>query len=62
VRRFLLSGTFLSAVIAGLNLLRKTVAGPRDWRTLLLWASWAISLILAVAAINDRRRFIDDEE
>jgi len=61
MRRFLLSGSFISAVIAGLGLLRKTLAGPRDWRVLLLWASWAISLVLAVAAINDRRRFIDDE-
>jgi hypothetical protein len=61
MRRFLLSGSFISAVIAGLGLLRKTLVGPRDWRVLLLWASWAISLVLAVAAINDRRRFIDDE-
>ena len=62
MRRFLLSGTFLSAVIAGLNLLRKTLAGPRDWRTLLLWASWAISLVLAIAAINDRRLYVDDDD
>ena len=62
VRRFLLSGTFLSAVIAGVNLLRKTLIGPRDWRTLLLWASWAISLVLAIAAINDRRLSVDDED
>jgi hypothetical protein len=61
MRRFLLSGSFISAVIAGLSLLRKTLAGPRDWRVVLLWASWAISLVLAVAAINDRRRFVDDE-
>jgi cytochrome c-type biogenesis protein CcmH/NrfF len=61
VRRFLLSGSFISAVIAGLGLLRKTLVGPRDWRTLLLWASWVISVVLAVAAINDRRRYVDDE-
>jgi hypothetical protein len=60
MRRFLLSGTFISAVIAGLNLLRKTLVGPRDWRTLLLWASWAISLVLAIAAINDRSRSDED--
>ena len=43
-------------------MLRKTLAGPRDWRTLLLWASWAISLVLAIAAINDRRVYVDDED
>jgi len=61
MRRFLLSGPFISAVVAGLSLLRKTLAGPRDWRVLLLWASWMISLVLAIAAINDRRRYSNTE-
>jgi hypothetical protein len=61
MRRFLLSGSFVSAVFAGVTLLLKTLAGPRTWRTVLLWASWAISLILAIAAINDRSRYFDDE-
>jgi hypothetical protein len=61
MRRFLLSGSFISAVIAGLGLLSKTLVGPRDWRVLLLWASWAISLVLAITAINDRRRYNSTE-
>jgi len=40
-------------------LVRQTMRGPRDWRTGLLWLSWLISMILAVAAVLDRSR--DDE-
>jgi hypothetical protein len=59
MRRFLLSGSFLSVVFAGVSLLRRTLIGPRDWRMALLWAGWLISIVLAVAAINDRRKFQD---
>ena len=56
MRRFLLSGSFLSVLLAGVSLVQRTLVGPRDWRLILLWASWVISLVLAIAAVNDRRR------
>jgi hypothetical protein len=56
MRRFLLSGSFLSVLLAGVSLVQRTLTGPKDWRLILLWASWAISLVLAIAAVNDRRR------
>jgi len=55
VRGFLLSGTFLSAIAAGISLLRKTGRGPFTWQVALLWASWAISLILAIIALREKR-------
>ena len=60
MRRFLLSGSFLSVLVAGASLLQRTLTGPRSWRTWLLWASWAISLILAIATVTDRRRALDE--
>lgn len=60
MRRFLLSGSFLSVIVAGASLLQKTLSGPGSWRTWLLWASWAISLVLAIATVTDRRRSLDD--
>ena len=60
MRRFVFSGSFLSVAFAGVTLLLKTVTRPLTWRTLLLWASWAISLVLAIAAINERQRFLDE--
>jgi len=50
-----LSGTFLSAIAAGISLLRKTGRGPFTWQVALLWASWAISLILAIIALREKR-------
>lgn len=55
MRGFLLSGTFLSAIAAGISLLRKTGRGPFTWQVALLWASWAISLILAIIALREKR-------
>lgn len=60
MRRFLLSGSFLSAVFAGVNLLLKTLSGQRNWRTVLLWVGWLISLVLTIAAVNDRNHQVDN--
>jgi len=59
MRRFLFSSSIASAVLSGVGLVRQTMRGPRDWRTGLLWLSWLISMILAVAAVLDRSH--DDE-
>jgi hypothetical protein len=56
MRQFLFSGTILSSLAAGISLLRKTGRGPFTWQVALLWASWIISLALAIAAIRDRNR------
>jgi hypothetical protein len=56
MRRFLLSGSFLSVVLAGFSLAAKSLVGPRDWRLILLWGSWVVSLVLAISAINNRNR------
>jgi hypothetical protein len=56
MRQFLFSGTILSSLAAGISLLRKTGRGPFTWQVALLWASWIISMALAIAAIRDRNR------
>lgn len=57
MRRYLFSTGLLSAILAGVALLR----GLRDhepftWRTALAWVSWGISVTLAVGAVVDTRR------
>ncbi len=57
MRKYLFGTGILSAVLGGLALLR----GMRDnapftWRTGLAWASWGITLALAIGAIVDVRR------
>jgi hypothetical protein len=51
MRRFLLNGSFLSALFSGFGLIRTTVSGKRDWKLGLMWASWLISLVVVIATI-----------
>ena len=53
MKRFLMNGTFLSALFSGFGLIRQTITGKRDWKLVLLWVSWIISLVAIVAAISD---------
>lgn len=59
MKRFLMNGTFLSALFSGFGLIKQTVTGKRDWKLVLLWASWLISLVAIVATISDT---VDDDE
>jgi hypothetical protein len=58
MKRFLLNGSFLSAIFSVFGLVKATVSGKRDWKLALLWISWIVSLVAIVAAITDP----DDEE
>jgi hypothetical protein len=57
MRKYLFGSGLFSALLGGVTLLR----GLRDhegftWRTALAWASWAITLALAIGAIVDTFR------
>jgi hypothetical protein len=51
VRKFIFNGSILSAVFGGISAFRATKKGPRDWRTALLWISWAATLASAVGTV-----------
>jgi hypothetical protein len=53
MRKYLFSGAVLSAIFSGIGVVRSTVAGPRDWRLLLMWISWAASLAIAIGTVVD---------
>jgi hypothetical protein len=53
MRKYLFSGAVLSAIFSGIGVVRSTVAGPRDWRLLLMWISWAASLATAIGTVVD---------
>jgi hypothetical protein len=55
MREYLFSASILSAITAGISLLRKTLRTPLSWRIGLLWASWVITLVLAIVAVRERR-------
>jgi hypothetical protein len=51
MRKYVLSGAVISAVFGGLSIIRATREGPRDWRLILMWVSWALSVAIAVGSV-----------
>ncbi|TDN92599.1 hypothetical protein [Microbacterium sp. BK668] len=57
MRKYLFGTGILTAIAGGMTLLRALRNdAPFTWRVALGWASWAISLALAIGAIVDVRR------
>ena len=62
MRKFIFSGTLISAVIGGWGTLQTTRKGPRDWRLILMWVSWTITVVIAVDSVLERSRTADELE
>ena len=62
MRKFIFSGTLISAVIGGWGTLQTTRKGPRDWRLILMWVSWSITVVIAVDSVLERSRAADQLE
>ncbi len=53
MKKYLLNGTFISVLFSVFGLIKTTMTGKRDWKLILLWASWVLSLIAVIATISD---------
>lgn len=53
MRKFLTNGAVVSAVLAVVPLIRQTASQRRRWKTVLMWAAWAIGVAVAVASVLD---------
>lgn len=62
MRKYLMNAGVLTAVGSGYSLLKAARTGPRDWRLLLLVASWGIGVALAVGAVQQQDEGVRDEE
>jgi hypothetical protein len=60
VRKFIFSGTLISAVLGGWGTLQTTRKGPRDWRLVLMWISWAATVAIAVGTVIEQSRNADE--
>ncbi|GAA1833080.1 hypothetical protein GCM10009750_16720 [Agromyces salentinus] len=56
MRKYLFSGAVLGAIISGVGVVRATASGPRDWRLLLMWVSWAATLAIAIGTVAEDAR------
>jgi hypothetical protein len=53
MRKYLFSGAVISSIFGAVAVIRATAAGPRDWRLLLMWISWAATLAIAIGTVAD---------
>jgi hypothetical protein len=53
MRKYLFSGAVITALIGGIGVVRTTLSGPRDWRLLLMWVSWAAAIAIAIGTVTE---------
>lgn len=51
MRRFLFNGSVISSLFGAFGVIKSTRTGPRDWRLLLMWISWALTLAIAIGTV-----------
>jgi hypothetical protein len=51
MRKYMFSGTVISALFGGLSTVQATRSGPRDWRLILMWISWGLTIAIAVGTV-----------
>jgi hypothetical protein len=51
MRKYIFNSGVISAVVGGWTTLQTTRRGPRDWRLILMWVTWILSLIIAIGTV-----------
>lgn len=51
LRKFIFNTTLLSAILGGWSTVQATRRGPRDWRLILMWISWGLTVAIAVGTV-----------
>lgn len=56
MRKYLFNGSIISAAVSAVSVINATRKGPHDWRLALMWASWGISVAIAVGTIIEDQK------
>ena len=56
MRKYIFSGTVVSALFGGVSTVQATRNGPRDWRLIAMWVSWGLSVAVAVGTVIEESR------
>jgi hypothetical protein len=56
MRKYLFSGAVLTSLFSAVGVIKATTSGPRDWRLLLMWISWAATLAIAIGTVADEQK------
>ena len=62
MRKFIFNGSIISAIFGGMGILQATRRGPRDWRLILMWISWAATLAIAIGTVIEQANNADELE
>lgn len=62
MRKFLFSTSVLGAIFGGFGTLQTTLRGPRDWRLILMWVSWALTVAIAIGTVMKESETAELEE
>ena len=60
MRKFLFSTSVLGVLFNGIAVAKTTTQGPRDWRLILLWVSWAAALAIAIGNVVENTKDAED--
>lgn len=56
MRKYIFNTAMLGVLFGGVSAARQTIKGPRNWRTILMWIGWGISVAIAVGEIQEAAR------
>ncbi|CAN5220734.1 hypothetical protein BH11ACT4_BH11ACT4_02860 [soil metagenome] len=51
MRRFIFNTSILGAIFGVFGVVQSTRRGPRDWRLVLAWISWGLTVAIAVGTV-----------
>lgn len=59
MRKYLLNWGVVSTSLGVVSVIQTTRTGPRDWRLVLAWASWLLSLAVVITAVHDHSKQLE---
>ncbi len=51
MRKYILNTSIIGSIIGAVSVVQTTRSGPRDWRLVLMWISWGITVALAIGSV-----------
>lgn len=60
MRKFILNTSVLGSIFGAFGVIQATRRGPRDWRLILMWISWAITVAVAVGTVVETHKEAED--
>jgi hypothetical protein len=65
MRKYVFNSAIIGAVVGAWSVIQTTRQGPRDWRLILMWISWGITVALAVGSVlrdDDEARELEERQ